>query len=188
MPNIGVFFDRDDTLNYDPGYLGNPDKVELIPGVAEGLKNLKKQLNCKIIVISNQSGIARGLITENDVHSVNNKLNELTGNLIDGFYFCPFHPEFDPPEKSNCRKPSPEMIHQAAREHKIDLGVSYLVGDVITDMLCGANAGVKTILFNWKNSVGIINGLKKQGKTPNLVVHNFIDACNFIIEDLSGGN
>ena len=77
MKNRAIFLDRDGTINYDPGYLGNPDQVKLYPGVLEGIKQLKDEHGFKIIVISNQSGITRGLITTNDVDAVNNKINTI---------------------------------------------------------------------------------------------------------------
>lgn len=111
MRNHAVFLDRDNTINYDPGYLGDPDKVRLMEGVARGIKRLRDEYGFKIIVISNQSGIARKLITEEDVRSVNNRVNKLLrdeGAEIDAFYYCPYHPDFSPPEKCGCRKPSPD--------------------------------------------------------------------------------
>ena len=76
-------------------------------------------------------------MTSNDVDSVNDRINELLkseGTGIDAFYYCPFHPDFDPPEKLNCRKPSPVMIVQAAEEHEIDLSKSYMIGDKASDI------------------------------------------------------
>ncbi|MBI9072858.1 MAG: HAD family hydrolase [Melioribacteraceae bacterium] len=185
-----VFFDRDDTLNYDPGYLGDPSKVELYNGVPEGISILKNDLNFKIIVISNQSGIARNLITEPEVNSVNNRINELLSNYstkIDAFYFCPHHPEFSE-KPCNCRKPSPEMVFKAASDYNIDLKSSYFVGDKISDVECGNNAGVKTVLVTTtiKESERLL--LQNQGKTPNFVADNFLDACNIIAKDSTGGN
>ena len=186
MNNHAVFLDRDGTINIDPGYLGDPDSVELYDGVAEGIYKLKVIHNFKIIVISNQSGITRGLITEKDVKAVNNRINELLSShstSIDSFYYCPFHPEFDHEEKCKCRKPSPDMIFQAARDFDIDLTKSYMVGDTASDIECGKNAGIKSILIKNTLKNGEINLLKDAGKTPNFVAHNFLDVCNYIIKD-----
>ena len=98
MKFAAVFLDRDGTINEDPGYLGEPEKVKLLPGVGKALSYLKNVLHFRLIVISNQSGIARGLITKENVEKVNNRINEilLQDNVsIDAFYFCPFHPDFN---------------------------------------------------------------------------------------------
>lgn len=185
-----VFFDRDNTLNIDPGYLGDPDSVQLFNGVGEGIYKLKNECNFKIIVISNQSGITRGLITHQQVQLVNNKINEILKKFdtkIDGFYYCPYHPEFDSKEKIECRKPSPKLVYQAAEENGIDLSRSYFVGDMPSDIECGVNANLKTVLIDSKNDNGKIISLKKRNKTPNFITDNFLNACNFIIEDFSGG-
>ncbi len=184
-----VFLDRDGTINFDPGYLGDPNKVRLLPGVDTGIKFLRNDLNFKIIVVSNQSGITRGLISEADVKSVNSRINELLAEKntrIDAFYFCPYHPEFDPPEKVKCRKPSPEMIFTAAEDFEIDLTQSYLVGDALSDIEAGNKAGVKTILLNNERKYDKINILHLGKKTPNFVATNFSDACTFIKNDLLG--
>ena len=148
MPNNAIFLDRDGTINDDPGYLGEPNKVVLLPGAGEGLSILKKRYNFKLIVISNQSGIVRGILTNEMVKNINNKINELLEKFnvqIDDFYYCPYHPEFSSEEECRCRKPSPMLIKVAAVEHNIDLSKSYFIGDMVTDIECGKNAGLKTI-------------------------------------------
>lgn len=188
MLHQAVFFDRDDTLNYDPGYLGNPDLVKLFPGVPQGISKLKNELDFKIVVISNQSGITRGKITEDDVIAVNKKLNDLLneeGTGIDKFYYCPYHPDFDDEEKCSCRKPSPKLIFEAARELHLDLSKSYFVGDKASDVLCGYNAGLKTVLIKSSNYNDEINILIKENKSPNFVAANFSEATNFIHNDFT---
>ena len=189
MLHHAVFFDRDDTLNYDPGYLGDPDLVNLIPGVPQGIFKLKNELNFKIVVISNQSGITRGKISEQDVLAVNNRINELlkkNGTEIDKFYHCPFHPEFDTADECKCRKPSPQMIFDAAKELNIDLKRSYFVGDRASDVMCGYNAGIKTVLIKSSNYENEINILINDNKSPNFVAANFGEATNFIYNDFVG--
>lgn len=185
MPNSAVFFDRDGTLNEDPGYLGEPEKLKLYPGAGKALSSLK-QSGYKLIVISNQSGIARGLITEEMVKSVNVRLNELLSKdngSIDAFYYCPFHPDFSTAEECSCRKPSPELVFKAARDYIIDLSKSYFVGDTVSDIECGINAGCKTILVKTGYGAEAFSILQKQNKFPSFVAENIIEACNFIHED-----
>lgn len=188
MQNPAVFFDRDGTINEDPGYLGDPDKVKLFPNTAEALLKLK-QKSFKLIVISNQSGIARGLIKKDDVESVNEKINELLKEKniqFDAFYFCPFHPDYNTEEECLCRKPSPQMVLNAAKDFNIDLSKSYFVGDNLSDIQCGENAGVKTVLVKTGHGNKTLSILQKENKFPSFVAENLIDACNFIIRDFSG--
>jgi len=189
MQNHAVFFDRDNTLNYDPGYLGDPNQVKLFPGVIEGIKKLRKQYKFKIIVISNQSGITRNILRESDVIAVNEKINELLrehDTEIDDFFYCPYHPDFDPPELAKCRKPSPFMIYQSAKKHDLQLNKSYLVGDSPADIECAKNAGVKSILVNYNKDNKTLDILERTGKTPDFVCATFLEACNYIIEDYEG--
>ncbi len=189
MPNYAIFLDRDGTINEDPGYLGDENKVCLLPGSGEGLSLLKNKYNFKLIVISNQSGIARGLLTHDIVININKKINELLLQFnvqIDDFYFCPFHPDFSKEEECECRKPSPKLIYDAAKKHNIDLSKSYFIGDMITDIECGKNAGLKTILVKTGNGKKSLKVLKMQHNLPSFVAQNILDSCNFIKNDFFG--
>jgi D,D-heptose 1,7-bisphosphate phosphatase len=182
MLNKAVFLDRDGTINEDIGYIGNPNLIKLLPGVVEGIKRLKKN-GFLIIVITNQSGIARGLFTRNDVELCNNRINEILteeNTKIDQFYYCPYHPEFDTEEKSNCRKPSPHMIFEAAKKNNIDLSKSFMIGDRVIDMQSGQNAGVNTILITNTISNPELIELKNSHNSPNFISSNFLDAVNYI--------
>jgi D-glycero-D-manno-heptose 1,7-bisphosphate phosphatase len=191
MSNCAVFLDRDGTINEDPGYLGEPSNVKLFPGAAKALADLKLKLNCKLIVISNQSGIARGLITKQMVESVNDKINKLLlaeHTSIDAFYYCPYHPDYNSPEECECRKPSPKLVYDAVKEHQIDISKSYFVGDTAADIICGFNASLKTILVKTGYGMESISILLKQNKIPTFVAENLEQACRFIIKDFSGEN
>lgn len=187
--NKAIFLDRDGTLNEDPGYLGDPAQVILFPTVGEALNILKNQLNFLLIVVSNQSGVARGLITEEDVKKVNSRINEILSEYdvkIDDFYYCIAHPDFNSVEECNCRKPSPKMIVDASEKFNIDLKKSYLIGDNISDIEAAINAGCKSILVKTGYGKETICMLQKQNKFPSFVAENLMDAVNFIIKDISG--
>lgn len=136
-----VFVDRDGTLIHDADYCSDPNQVQLINGVPAALRKLKDN-GYKIIVITNQSGLGRGFFTLDQYRSVEAEvLRQVGSDLIDATYFCP-----DVPGKpSKCRKPAPGMVLQAAREHRVDLVRSFLIGDKEIDAECAHNAGVRAI-------------------------------------------
>jgi len=189
MTNKAVFLDRDGTLNFDPGYLGNPKNLKLFPDSGNVLAELKNKHHFKLIVISNQSGIARGIITEEEVISVNKELNKklLEFNVqIDAFYYCPFHPDFSSKEECLCRKPSPKMIFDAARDFNINLSNSYFIGDSASDIKAGKSADLITILVKTGYGAESISILQKENNFPSFVANNLIEACKFIINNSSG--
>jgi len=191
MHNFAVFLDRDGTLNEDPGYLGDPEKLKLFPGTGKALSMLKNKLNFKLIVISNQSGIARGLLTDENVIAVNNRINELLipdDVMIDAFFYCPFHPDFSDPKDCTCRKPSPEMVFRAAKDMNISLERSYFVGDAVSDIECGKNAGVKTILVKTGYGEESFLMLQNQNNFPTFVAQNILDVAQIIKQDFTGDN
>ncbi|MBI5970735.1 MAG: HAD family hydrolase [Deltaproteobacteria bacterium] len=138
MP-FSVFIDRDGTLNDDSGYVGNPSGVVLIEGAAAAIKRLNKA-GVKAVVVSNQSGVARGKFTLQDAEAVNKKLIELLaaeGARLDGIYFCPHHPD----DGCGCRKPKTGLVVKAAKELGLDVGRSYVVGDKASDIELARNLG-----------------------------------------------
>lgn len=140
-----VFFDRDGTLITDAGYPNNPNQVELIPEAIPALKKLQEQ-GFLLVVISNQSGIGRGMITPEEALLVHNRFLEVfieQGIQFTAAYYCPHTPE----EQCPCRKPSPEMLLQAQQEHDINLQHSYMIGDKRSDIEAGKRAGCKGILY-----------------------------------------
>jgi D-glycero-D-manno-heptose 1,7-bisphosphate phosphatase len=139
--SAAVFVDRDGTIMHDADYCSDPKQVKIFPGVTEALRRLKSK-GFKLIIITNQSGIGRGLFTVDQYCAVEVEvLRQLGDGLIDATYFCPDVPG----QHSSCRKPSPGMILQAKREHEIDLARSFFIGDKEIDAECGRNAGVRTI-------------------------------------------
>jgi len=136
-----VFVDRDGTIMKDYDYCSDPKEVKILPGVPQALARLKSK-GFKLIIITNQSGIGRGLITTEQYRAVEKDvLQQLGAGLIDATYFCPDVPG----QHSICRKPAPGMIMVATREQQIDLSRSFLVGDKEIDVECAHNAGVRAI-------------------------------------------
>lgn len=151
-----VFFDRDGTLNVDTEYLCRIEDFRWIEGAVDAIRycNDKGYL---VIVVTNQSGVARGYFTEEDVRRFHDWMNgELgkQGARIDAFYFCPHHPEGLVPEyarECDCRKPAPGLVDRACREYSIDRSASILIGDRKRDVQCAERAGVTGIYYRGGN-------------------------------------
>lgn len=153
MPNKfkAVFLDRDGTINEEKNYLYKIEDFEFIPGAPEAIKKLKDE-GYLVVVVSNQSGIARGYFDEQAVdrlhHHIQSELFEY-GTSIDAFYYCPHHPKAGLGKYKvacECRKGAPGMLLQAARDHNIDLKQSYIIGDKLADIEAGERAGCQSIL------------------------------------------
>ena len=148
-----VFLDRDGTLVEPRHYPSRPADLVLYPGVGAILRRLQAT-GFSLVVITNQSGLARGLFTEGDLGLMHDHLRrELArdGVAIDGIYFCPHHVEGVVPELAvacSCRKPEPGMLRQAAVDLAIDLGASWFLGDILDDVEAGNRAGCRTILVD----------------------------------------
>ena len=153
MLRRALFLDRDGTVIYDRGYARDPEGVELLPGAAAGLRTLADQ-GWMFVVVSNQSGVGRGLITPDEMAAVQERFLDLLardGVQITASYLCVHAPE----EECACRKPSPGALLRAAAEHGIDLERSWMAGDREGDILCGRAAGCSTIwLRNGDHPVG----------------------------------
>jgi len=153
MSDKAIFLDRDDTLIEDPGYISSPEQVKLLDGVAEALVELKA-LGYKLIVVTNQSAVARGIVTVKVLGEIHNRLEQLLNEkkaFLDRIYYCPYHPDgvvAKYRKESDCRKPNPGMLLRASEEMDIDLGQSWCVGNSISDMKAGSRAGCKTILID----------------------------------------
>jgi D-glycero-D-manno-heptose 1,7-bisphosphate phosphatase len=136
-----IFIDRDGTIMEDCVYCSDPKKIRIFPGVPEALRRLKSN-GFKLIVITNQSGIGRGLFTVEQYRAVEAELSRQLGDgLIHATYFCPDVPG----QHSTHRKPAPGMIVDATREHQIDVSRSFLIGDAEIDVECAHKAGVRAI-------------------------------------------
>lgn len=139
-----LFLDRDGTLIVDVGYPRDPALVEPIPGAIEALRELQRTY--ALVIISNQSGVARGLITEAEMNAVHARVVEVFaagGVSFTGAYYCPHAVDAG----CRCRKPAPGMILDAAAEHGLDVGSSAMIGDRQSDLDAGKNAGVPTLVM-----------------------------------------
>lgn len=146
-----VFLDRDGTITPEVGYVLHPCKLTLLPGAADAVKRLRNA-GFKVIVITNQSAVARGMMDIDLLEAVNRNLGYLLrdeGTALDGLYYCPHHPTEGTGEFTrvcDCRKPAPGMVLKAAGEHDIDLSRSFIVGDKISDISMAPALGAKGIL------------------------------------------
>ena len=150
-----AFLDRDGVLNVDHGYVHRLDALDLIPGAADAVR-LLNEAGYLVIVVTNQSGVARGYYVEADVARFNEELARrlaAQGARVDAFYYCPHHPEGTVARYAvacDCRKPGPGMLEQAARDFAIDRAKSFLVGDRDGDSEAAASFGIKGIKFDAK--------------------------------------
>ena len=168
-----VFFDRDGTLMEDAHYCADPALVRVFDGVPQALRGLK-QAGFAIFIITNQSGIGRGLISQSQYEAVAAEFLRQAGpESIDATYYCP-----DPPGvPSTCRKPEPGMVLAATAEHQIDLAKSYFVGDKAVDVECGRRAGTRTILV--RTGYGAA-----QDAAADLVCQDAVEAIGLILAEV----
>lgn len=147
--NRAVFLDRDGTINEESGYLYKVEDCRFIPGSIEAIARLKAA-GFLVVVVTNQSGIARGYYTEADLGKLHQYMDTVItsgGGKVDGWYFCPHHPDYvHGTTGCDCRKPLPGMLRLAADELGIDLGSSWMIGDKIADIEAGAAAGCRPAL------------------------------------------
>lgn len=196
-----IFLDRDNTLIHNDGDLGDPSLVRLIQGVASAIASVRG-LGYKVIVVSNQGGVARGKYTEADVDAVNQKLNQLiystSGVSIDRFYYCPYHPNGTVEKyrrEHPWRKPQPGMLLQAAKDMDLDLTQSWMIGDQMRDVEAGAACGTRTVLLRADATVQQ-PPLKQEGAAaellagkesgpavlPDFVARNLIEAVRIVAQ------
>ncbi len=143
--NRAVFIDRDGTICRDVPYCSRPEDFELLPGVEEGIKLLNKS-GFKVVVITNQSGIARGYFTEEMLARIHEKMSEdlaKGGARVDAIYYCPHLPD----DNCECRKPKPTLLFRAASDLAIDIRQSYIIGDREMDIEMGRRAGCRAALL-----------------------------------------
>ena len=166
--NKAVFLDRDGVINRKArkgSYITSWEQMHFLAGVADAIAQLN-HAGFKVIVISNQRCVAKGLITARKLEAMHRRMRKWLaskGATIDGIYYCP-HEKTQPP--CSCRKPAPGMLLTAAREHKIDLGSSWMIGDSASDVQAGRNAGCRTIRLH---STAKAMGIKADVVAPSLL-------------------
>lgn len=188
MKRPAVFIDRDGTINEQMGYINHISRFILLPGTIEGLRLLNRQLYLTIIV-SNQSGVARGYFPielVDQIHAHMRSLLEKEGAHIDGIFFCPHYPKGIVPEYSivcDCRKPGTGLIQRACKSFDIDLENSYLIGDRCMDMELAHRSNLKGILVTTGYGLGDIEYvLPRSPFKPLHIAEDLLHAVRWIIE------
>ena len=193
MAERAVFLDRDNTIIANDGYLGDPAQVKLLPGAAAAIASLRR-LGYRIVVVSNQSGVARGMFDEAAVESVNQEmirqLKEQAGAHVDASYYCPYHPEAVVPEYKldhEWRKPRPGMLKAARDDFNLDLSQCWMIGDQPRDVAAGASVGCRTILLSDPDRQ-MESGDNVPAITPNFIVRSLADAARIIVREGNSPN
>jgi D-glycero-D-manno-heptose 1,7-bisphosphate phosphatase len=189
MSTPAIFFDRDGVLIEDSHYVGSVAEVRLIPGVAEAVRRVQAA-GFATVVVTNQSGVARGLFAEDVVHQVHRHIEAETGLTFDRWEHCPHHADGTVPEFTrdcDCRKPKPGMLTRAADALGVDLSRSWIIGDRETDLDAGFAAGCRAIL------VRTGYGAKVDRQEPNparrfvAIVPSVVEAVAVILAHDTGG-
>lgn len=180
MKNKAIFIDRDGTININTHYISDPEDFVMYEGVGKGVRILQDK-GYLIIVVTNQSGIARGYFTEEDLKNVHQRMEDDLaefGVRLDGIYYCPHHPE----DRCQCRKPNTALFEEAIKGHDIDTSMSFMIGDKELDIVAGKKIGLKTILVPERHErEGLINNIKEWQYLPDYIADNFLDAIEWII-------
>jgi D-glycero-D-manno-heptose 1,7-bisphosphate phosphatase len=185
--NIGVFIDRDGVINKEVHYLHDPDEFHLLPRVIPALKRLNEK-GIKVIVVTNQSGIARGYYGLKDLEAVNRRMMEElegAGVWIDKIYHCPHHPNGRVKKYRkvcNCRKPEPGMLLRASAELGVVLNRSYIIGDKRSDLEAGWRVGCRSILVLTGYGKETLLGVKDD-PFPDLVAEDLFKAVEWILNE-----
>jgi len=179
MGRKAVFLDRDGTINEDVNYLSDPEEFRMLPTVVEGIR-LLGEAAFLVVVITNQSGVARGLLTLKTLASIHERMEgklRAEGARIDGIYYCPHHPD----DGCACRKPGTALLERAIAEHDIDPTRSFFVGDRLTDIEAGQRAGCRTILI--ADHIGVAEeGSNAVSANPDFVADRFLDGVMWILD------
>jgi D-glycero-D-manno-heptose 1,7-bisphosphate phosphatase len=179
-----IFLDRDGTICEEVGYLRRKEDIRLIDGAAKAIQMINQE-NWLVVVVSNQSGVARGYLNEDEVKSINKELLrilEARGAKIDGMYYCPHHPEGNPPYRINCscRKPSPGMILKAVNDLHVNLGKSVVIGDKFSDIQTAQGLHIPGILLLTGYGREELDHQKdKWDRQPDYIANNLMEAITW---------
>ena len=202
MAESAVFLDRDGTVVEDAGYLDDSEGL-VIYGEALDAVQLIREVGMRVVVVTNQSGLARGLFSEKTLHEIHDGLREAflhQGSPLDAIYFCPHHPQADVAQyrrHCNCRKPEPGLLRRAAEALGIDLARSYMIGDKLSDIVAGHRAGCKAAILvetgqgaqavsqleERKPSRSASTGNRRPLGQPEHVAPDILQAAQWILED-----
>lgn len=189
MKNFAVFLDRDGTINEEMGYINHLDRFIILPGAVEAIKLLKNH-NFKVIVTSNQAGVAMGYFPESLISEIHNHLKNIlvkNGTHLDAIYYCPHHPQAKVAayrKDCPCRKPKIGLILKAKEEFNLELNRCYVVGDKFTDVEFAHNAGLKSILVLTGYGKGEIRwAAHRYLWKPNFVAKDLYQAAKWIVNE-----
>lgn len=182
LDGVTVFLDRDGTLNYDPGYLKIAADLKLLAGVGPALARLKK-VGAKLVVVTNQSGVGRGILTLKDLEAIHARLQGLLEQedvALDAIYFCPHHPD----DGCRCRKPNVGMVERAVSELQLDFRRFYLIGDHVRDIQLAHRVGAKSILLTPAPvDAQSLDRLKVEKAMPDAMAKSMAEAVDWILND-----
>jgi D-glycero-D-manno-heptose 1,7-bisphosphate phosphatase len=182
-----IFIDRDGTINEDIGYLSSLDELIIYPWAAEAIR-LINESEFKAVIVTNQSGIARGLYTEETLAAIHERMmSELAREhaRIDAIYYCPHHPKIGDGhyrKACECRKPNSGMLLQAAREHGIDLARSYVIGDKASDINLATGAGARGVLVLTGYGRETLANRERRPCQPAIIADNLLEAVKLILD------
>jgi len=191
MPRIAIFFDRDGVLNEEVGHIAKASDLRVYPFAAEAVRRVN-ETGVLAIVVTNQSGIARGLLSEASLKGIHDRLEEVLdfgGARLDDIYYCPHHPEYGTPQYRrvcNCRKPNPGMLFAAARDHEIDLTQSTFVTDRHREIAMAQMLGLQSVLVltgygrSEREQQGYVNMPR-----PDLIAEDVLHAVQSIVSGMS---
>jgi D-glycero-D-manno-heptose 1,7-bisphosphate phosphatase len=187
MAERAVFIDRDGTINEEVGYVNHLDRFILLPRAGEAIR-LLNHYGLKAVVVTNQSGVARGYFPESLIHRVHRKMEELLGRegaRLDGIYYCPHHPDAGHPpyrQKCRCRKPETGMVEDATRALDLDCSRSYMIGDRGHDLEFARRIGARGVLVLTGYGRGEWEYCRGQWKTePDYLAEDLLDAVRWIL-------
>ena len=188
--NIAVFIDRDGTISEEVGYVNHLSRYQVYPWTAEAVRNLN-EAGLKVIVVTNQAGVARGYFKEELVKQVHKKLEAemaSAGARFDAIYYCPHHPSVgEPPyrQSCNCRKPKTGMLERAAVEFGVDVSQSFVVGDRYGDIELALNAGARSIFVLSGYGLGEYEYQRQNWKRqPDWVARDLLEASHLVLQTI----